>query len=144
MVLHAKMPLHAILQAQFTFSNICIISSCLLCQAFPFPLTSSVRGYPKCPWLCFQNETLSCQHITPTGDSEKQIAAASGQTWPRFFFMDIDMQQLNLSGKFCTLLCFYLTDREPVNDQQNIGVWDWTENEKRVDLSCTLYRISAF
>lgn len=56
--------------------------------------------------------------------------------------MDIDMQQLNLSGKFCTLLCFYLTDSEPVNDQQNIGIWDWTENEKRVDPKCTLYRIS--
>jgi len=74
----AKMPLHAILQAHL--SNICIISSCLLCQAFLSPLTSCVRGYPQCPWLCFQNETLSCQHITPTGDSEKQIAAASGQT----------------------------------------------------------------
>lgn len=58
--------------------------------------------------------------------------------------MDIDMQQLNLSGKFCTLLCFYLTDSEHVNDQQNIDIWDWGENEKRVDPKCTLYRIFAF
>lgn len=88
--------------------------------------------------------SLSRQHITPIGDREKQIAAASGQTWPRLFFMDIDTQQLNLSGKCCTLLCFYLTDSESVNDQQNIGAWNWIENEKRCGPKWTFYRISAF